>query len=131
LSCKAVHNWVEKRGKRFGDEEVETGAEVAETTIKNFCVAGFDALVKRWGKCIIVGGREINVFSEGGISHVLRFISICDLFTDSLSLSYDSTPFQFSYACGSAPTVTSCNSGGTAGSGVLCWSGIGTQLSLE
>jgi hypothetical protein len=24
MSCKAVHNWVEKRGKRFADEEFET-----------------------------------------------------------------------------------------------------------
>jgi hypothetical protein len=28
---------------------------VAETTVKNFNVAGFDALVKRWDKCIDVG----------------------------------------------------------------------------
>jgi hypothetical protein len=24
LSCKAVHSWVEKRGRRFADDEVET-----------------------------------------------------------------------------------------------------------
>jgi hypothetical protein len=29
---------------------------VAETTVKNFYAAGFDALVKRWDKCINVGG---------------------------------------------------------------------------
>jgi hypothetical protein len=34
--------------------------------------------------------REINVFSQVRISHVLRFISICDLFTDS--------PSQFAFA---------------------------------
>jgi hypothetical protein len=27
---------------------------------KDFYVAGFDALVKRWGKCISVGGRYIE-----------------------------------------------------------------------
>jgi hypothetical protein len=36
---------------------------VVETTVKNFYAAGFGALVKRWDKCINVGGRqEINVF---------------------------------------------------------------------
>jgi hypothetical protein len=28
--------------------------------------------------------RQINVFFQVGISHVLRFVSICDLFTDSI-----------------------------------------------
>jgi hypothetical protein len=42
-------------GKRFtDDEEVET--EVAETTVKRFLCAGFDALIKRRHKCINVGG---------------------------------------------------------------------------
>jgi hypothetical protein len=42
---------------------------VAETTVKGFYVAGFDALVKRWDKCINVGGgcREINAFSGSNI----------------------------------------------------------------
>jgi hypothetical protein len=55
---------------------------------KDFYAAGFDALVKRWGKCINVGWRicrETNVFIQVRIKHVLRFISICDLFTDSSS----------------------------------------------
>jgi hypothetical protein len=53
--------------------------------------AGFDALVKQWDKCINVGGGyvEKTFFSlpppPVGISHVLRFISICHLFTDSPS----------------------------------------------
>jgi hypothetical protein len=35
LSRKAVHRWVERRGKRLADDEVETGsAVVAETTVK-------------------------------------------------------------------------------------------------
>jgi hypothetical protein len=41
---------------------------VDETTVKeDFYAAGFGALVKRWDKCINVGGgicREINVFSR-------------------------------------------------------------------
>jgi hypothetical protein len=36
------------------------GAEVAETTSKDFYAAGFDALVKRWDKCISVGGRYVE-----------------------------------------------------------------------
>jgi hypothetical protein len=34
--------------------------EVAETTVKNFYAAGFDALVKRWDKCINVAGGYIE-----------------------------------------------------------------------
>jgi hypothetical protein len=52
LSRKAVHNLVEKRGRRFvDDEELET--EVAETTVKILLCCG--ALVKRWDKCINAG----------------------------------------------------------------------------
>jgi hypothetical protein len=49
VSRKSVHNWVEKRGERSAD------GEVAETTVKDFYVAGFDSLVKRMDKCISVG----------------------------------------------------------------------------
>jgi hypothetical protein len=31
------------------------GVEVTETTVKRLICCGFDALVKRWDKCIIVG----------------------------------------------------------------------------
>jgi hypothetical protein len=42
LSCKAVHNWVKKRGKRYADEQVETEvAEVAETTAKRLLNCGW------------------------------------------------------------------------------------------
>jgi hypothetical protein len=51
---------------------------VAETTV---CAAGLDALVKRWDKYPI----RLKMFFQIRISHVLRFISICDLFTDSPS----------------------------------------------
>jgi hypothetical protein len=49
---------------------------------------GFGALLKRWHMCIIVGGgyaENYTFFVKVRISHVLRFISICDLFTDSPS----------------------------------------------
>jgi hypothetical protein len=44
-------------GKRFTDDE-EVGTEVwkwLRQQSKDFYDAGFDALVKRWGKCINVG----------------------------------------------------------------------------
>jgi hypothetical protein len=33
---------------------------VAETAVKNLYAAGFDALVKRWDKCINVGGGYVE-----------------------------------------------------------------------
>jgi hypothetical protein len=56
LSCKAVHNWVGKRGRRFGnDEEVEMEVRKwLRQQSKDLYTAGFDALVKRWDKCINV-----------------------------------------------------------------------------
>jgi hypothetical protein len=50
LSLKAAHNWGEKRGKRFADDEdVETEVRKWQQS-KDFYAAGFDALVKRWDK---------------------------------------------------------------------------------
>jgi hypothetical protein len=49
LSCKAGHNWVEKRLKLSADDE-EVEAEVRKwqrQQSKDFYAAGFDALVKR------------------------------------------------------------------------------------
>jgi hypothetical protein len=62
LSRKAVHNWVEKRDKHFADgEEVET--EVQKWLIqqsKDFYITGFDTLIKRWDRCINVGGGYVE-----------------------------------------------------------------------
>jgi hypothetical protein len=63
LSRKAVHSWVEKRGKRFGD------GEVAETTAKRLICCGFRRTGKAmrqvyqcwWRVC-----REINLFFFSG-----------------------------------------------------------------
>jgi hypothetical protein len=63
LSCKAVHNWVEKRGRRFADDEkVETEVRISlRQQLEDFCAAGFDALIKRWDKCINkVGGGYVE-----------------------------------------------------------------------
>jgi hypothetical protein len=56
---------------------------------KDFYAAGFDGLVKQWDKCINVGGGYVEkyIFFHIRISHILHFISICDLFTDSLVTS--------------------------------------------
>jgi hypothetical protein len=58
LSRKAVHRRIEKRGKLFaGDGRVETGVRKWLTQQSKYSSsAGFDALVKRWYKCIGVGG---------------------------------------------------------------------------
>jgi hypothetical protein len=60
---------------------------VAGTTVRNFCAVGFDALVKRWDKCINVGGGyvEKQMLLPGLIITNFTFMSICDLFTDSPS----------------------------------------------
>jgi hypothetical protein len=40
------------------DEEAETELwEWLRQESKDFCVAGFDAMVKQWDKCINVGGE--------------------------------------------------------------------------
>jgi hypothetical protein len=62
LSRKAVHNWVEKRGKLFADDE-EVGTEKwkwLRQQSRNLCVVCFDALAKRWDKCIGVGGGYVE-----------------------------------------------------------------------
>jgi hypothetical protein len=52
---------VEKRGKHFADEEIETKvAKWLRQQSKGFHAAGFDTLVKRWDKCINVGGGYIE-----------------------------------------------------------------------
>jgi hypothetical protein len=58
LSREAVHNWVEKSGKRFADDEdVETEVrEWLRQQSEDLYAASFDALVKRWDKCVNGGG---------------------------------------------------------------------------
>jgi hypothetical protein len=62
LLRKAVHNWVDKitQGRSKVTHDARPGEEVAETTVKNFNAAGFDALIKRWDKCISVGGGYVE-----------------------------------------------------------------------
>jgi hypothetical protein len=62
LSLKTVHNWVEKfsQGCSKVVDDVRTGTEVAEPTVKRFYAYDFDALVKRWDKYINVGGGYVE-----------------------------------------------------------------------
>jgi hypothetical protein len=64
LSRKAAHKWVKKRGKRYADDrEVETEVRKwLRQHSKELRAAGFDALVKRWDKCIIGGGYVEKCF---------------------------------------------------------------------
>jgi hypothetical protein len=66
---------------------------LAETTVKILLHCGFRRTGKEMGQvcqCWWRICREIKAFFQVRISHVLRFISICDLFTDSLSYMYRS-----------------------------------------
>jgi hypothetical protein len=58
LSRKAVHSWVEKftQGRSKVADDARQAWNWLRQQSKDFN-AGFDAPVKRWGKCIIVGGR--------------------------------------------------------------------------
>jgi hypothetical protein len=51
-------------GKHFTDNgEVETEVHKwLRQQSKDFCTAGFDALVKRWDKCINVGGGYVEKY---------------------------------------------------------------------
>jgi hypothetical protein len=61
LSRNAVHSWVKKRGKCFTVEQIETEMRKwLRQQSKDFNAAGFDALVKRWDKCIKVGGGYVE-----------------------------------------------------------------------
>jgi hypothetical protein len=62
LSRKALHSWVEKfsQGRSKVADDARPGAEVAETTVERLLCCGFDALVKRWDKCISVGGGYVE-----------------------------------------------------------------------
>jgi hypothetical protein len=62
LSRKEVQNRVEKPGILFADDE-EVKTEVRKwlrKESKDFYAPGFDALVRRWDKCINVGGGYVE-----------------------------------------------------------------------
>jgi hypothetical protein len=62
LSRKALYNWVDKfsQGRtNFADDETEVLKWLRQQT-KHFRAVGFDELVKRWDKCISVGGEYVE-----------------------------------------------------------------------
>jgi hypothetical protein len=62
LSRKAVQNWDEKLSHGFSKvayDETEVRKWLKQQP-KDFYASGFDALVKRWDKCINVGGEYVE-----------------------------------------------------------------------
>jgi hypothetical protein len=58
-----VHNWVEKFSQarpKVSDNESEVRNWLRQQSQKDFYAASFDALVKRWDKCINVGGGFVE-----------------------------------------------------------------------
>jgi hypothetical protein len=77
------------------DEEVETELRKwLRQQPNDFNAVDFDALVEmgQMYQCWCRICREINAFSQIRLSHVLRFVSICDLFTDFPSYTHNTTP---------------------------------------
>jgi hypothetical protein len=62
LSHKAIHNWVEKFLKDVQKSQMMPNQvrKWLRQQSKDFYAAGFDALVKRWDKCINVGGGYVE-----------------------------------------------------------------------
>jgi hypothetical protein len=61
LSRKEVYNWVKKfsqRRSKVSDDETEAWKWLRQQS-RYFYAAGFDALAKRWDKCISVGGGYV------------------------------------------------------------------------
>jgi hypothetical protein len=74
-------------GKRFGNEEVEQEMRKwLRQQSKDFCVPGFDALVKRWDKCTNVGGvyAEKRCFLQVRISCFTFYIHLWPIYWLSL-----------------------------------------------
>jgi hypothetical protein len=84
LPRKAVHSWFQKFSQGRSKITVDVRPGRRSLRRKDFYAAGFDELIKRWEKCIGVGGGYVGekCFFQVRISHILRFVSVCDLFTD-------------------------------------------------
>jgi hypothetical protein len=62
LSCKAVENWVEKFSQKRSKvaDDARPARKWLRQQSKDLYAARFDALVKRWDKCINVGGGYVD-----------------------------------------------------------------------
>jgi hypothetical protein len=89
LSLIAVHNWVEKRGKYFADDEkFETEVRKWLRQQSNISMLQVSMHRKSDGTSVSMLVEDMSrnkCFFQVRISHVLRFVSICDLLTDSHS----------------------------------------------
>jgi hypothetical protein len=89
VSRKAAHNRFDKLSQgrsKFTDDDRPCRRWLRQQS-KDVYAAGFEALIKRWDKCINVGEGYVEklMFFYCRISYVLRFIHICDLLTGSFS----------------------------------------------
>jgi hypothetical protein len=89
LSCKAVYNWVEKlsQGRWKISDDARTCAKVAKTAAKRLLCCGFRRTGKAKGRVsmLVVDMSRNKCVFQIRILHVLRFIYICDVFTDFFS----------------------------------------------
>jgi hypothetical protein len=62
LSRKAVHNWIKKlsQGRRKLQMMPDQVQEWLRQQSKDLYAASFDAMVKRWGKYINIGGGYVE-----------------------------------------------------------------------
>jgi hypothetical protein len=78
LSRKAVHSWIEKfsEGRSTVADDVTEVRKWLRQQSKDFYAAGFNALVKRWGKCISVGGGYVEediIFPGSNITYFMFY----------------------------------------------------------
>jgi hypothetical protein len=88
LSPNAVHNWVEKRGKRFADDE-EFKTEVRKwlrQQSENFYATSFDAQVKRWASVsmLLEDMPRNNFFPSSNITCFVFHINLLPIYLLSL-----------------------------------------------
>jgi hypothetical protein len=83
LSRKAAHNLAEKSSQ--GRSKIADNVEMDETTVKTLLCCGFRRTGKAMGQVPMLAEdmSRGKCFFQVRISHVLRFIQIFDLFTDS------------------------------------------------
>jgi hypothetical protein len=79
LTCKAVHNWVEKfsQGRSKVADDARPGAEVAETIVKRLICCGYRPTGKAMGQvyqCWWKICREIIFFSGSNITRFTFYI---------------------------------------------------------
>jgi hypothetical protein len=86
---------------------------VVETTVKRLVCCGFRSPGKAMGQVLVDYRYRNKCFFEVRMSHVLRFISMCDLFTDSPSyICHFKRSNRLNYV---RITISICNAGFVCG----------------